>query len=619
MGNIKWKDLLCNERTDRKTDFPNLYSSEFKRDYYAIVTSPYFRMLKDKTQVYSLDKKGFVRGRLTHSIEVSTIAGIIAEKVAEDIIQNHGEDISDYDGDFKADLITVAQCAGLLHDIGNPPFGHSGEQYIREWMYEKSKPLEKNTPDTKDEDKYNLEKNRSSCEKEVLSNVTEEEWTDLTNFEGNAQNLRIITKLADTYYPYTNLDWNNLQDNGLNLTYAVIGSIIKYPVSASEAECTKNKKMCGKMGYYLSEKDIFTKVEERLGLKDGKGRYYKNPIMFIMEAADDIAYGVSDIEDALSNGDISVDEFAESLNDNDFNKKLENIRNQTGSQDKDQNIARDTEVLLRYTIEKIRESAIIGIADVYKNNYDDILNGTFYEDKNESKEDLIHVLWDNNKEDPILYALKKFKDLIAKIYPSRDAKSENSDMAKDRIYRVMECLWRYIIDEKNLQELKMREGKIFLPKKYFGDDEESLVRHYYVGSKFRHVLEISRRNGQSDKTYYDLMAINDFISSLSDPNVEQFLNDVYSSEGLEIYSGKIHVQIQSNILRLYDAPNKIYLPLNALSSAQLMYLMTKEEAVMAHTAITGRNSGYIDELANKKSARGKRIKYWKEYVEELIK
>lgn len=275
---MRWRELLC---PDRIRDYKGRPGSrdlrtEFEKDYHRIIGSASFRRLQDKTQVFPLDKSDFIRTRLTHSLEVSSLAKSLGQNVSEEILQNRKDE--DFQPSFKADVCDILQCAGLLHDIGNPPFGHFGETAIRDWFRVHMPLLQW--------------KGRSLTE--VL---TPQMQADFYHFEGNTQALRLVTKL------------HYLVDaHGMNLTKALLGTIIKYPVSSLEINQESGDIRTKKMGYFLADEDIFREIQKSTGTH---GR--RHPLTFLLEAADDIAYKTADIEDAVKKGCISYEQLRQEL------------------------------------------------------------------------------------------------------------------------------------------------------------------------------------------------------------------------------------------------------------------------------------------------------------------
>ncbi len=275
---MQWKLLLSTYRAgDEENENTGIcMRTPFERDYHRIIGSASFRRLQDKTQVFPLDRSDFIRTRLTHSLEVSSIGRLLAQNIGAMIIDRRLD--PEFTVTTRADIAAVVECAGLIHDIGNPPFGHFGEEAIREWF------------------RRNLSRLCADGVR-VMEVLNREEQLDLLNFEGNAQALRVVSKL-------------HFAENacGLNLTYALLSTIIKYPNSSGAVEPESKDVTKKKMGYFEAEKDLFDDIQRRTGTN---GR--RNPMTFILEAADDIAYATADIEDAYKKGFIDYEIFLAEL------------------------------------------------------------------------------------------------------------------------------------------------------------------------------------------------------------------------------------------------------------------------------------------------------------------
>lgn len=275
---MNWKDLLCKERirSFQKSTTSGDFRTEFEKDYHRIIGSASFRRLQDKTQVFPLDKSDFIRTRLTHSLEVSSFAKSLGQNVSQKILR----EIKDpaFLPEYQADVCDILQCAGLLHDIGNPPFGHFGETVIREWFLKHMSEL--------------------VFQGKVLTEwLTEQMQQDFYHFEGNTQALRVVSKL---HYL--------VDEHGMNLTKALMGTIIKYPVSSLEIDKKSGDIRTKKMGYFYAEEEVFHDIQQSLGT-EGK----RHPLAYLLEAADDIAYKTADIEDAFKKGCISYEQLLEEL------------------------------------------------------------------------------------------------------------------------------------------------------------------------------------------------------------------------------------------------------------------------------------------------------------------
>lgn len=266
---MNWEQLLSlkrfgdtQKRTRASQDETRL---GFEVDFDRIIFSSAFRSLQDKTQVIPLSKTDFVHTRLTHSLEVSVVGRTLGRRAGKVILDRHPElkNLGYTFNDFGA--IVAAAC--LMHDIGNPPFGHSGEKAIGEY-FKTGKGL-----------KY----------KEELS---EKEYQDLVDFEGNANGLKIVTESKEG------------TPGGLRLSYATLGAFIKYPKESLPKKPTSHISD-KKYGFFQSEKNIFIDVVEELGMvkKASEGiAYYRHPLAYLVEAADDICYTIIDFEDGINLG-----------------------------------------------------------------------------------------------------------------------------------------------------------------------------------------------------------------------------------------------------------------------------------------------------------------------------
>ncbi len=233
-----------------------------------ILSAPALRRLQKKTQVFPLELNAAVRSRLTHSMEVSQTARFIAKTILKKLKSKYNLD------ELKDSFISISEMTSYLHDIGNPPFGHFAEVAINDWMKTKGKKIFNNTIEV-DENNQDL--------KDML-------LKDLSSFDGNAQAIRVITKLQR-----------------LNLSYSQIASVIKYTRGAFEDKPSKEDDLYylkKKPGFYYSEKEIVNQVQSALDIKE----YCRFPITYIMEAADDISYLNADMEDAVDKGILSFDD-----------------------------------------------------------------------------------------------------------------------------------------------------------------------------------------------------------------------------------------------------------------------------------------------------------------------
>ncbi len=264
---MNWTQLLSAQRIGQKQQLISEPSrSAFEQDYDRVIFSHPFRKLQDKTQVHPLPEHDFVHTRLTHSLEVSSVGRSLGKRVGEVVLQRH-KNLAEQFSVFDFGAIVAA--ASLTHDLGNPPFGHAGEDSISDFF--KHHPL-----------------GLSLKEK-----VSEAQWADLIQFEGNAQGFRILNK----------------NQYGLKLSFATLGAFTKYPCPALFPQRDKNKRSQKKFGFFQSEKEVFQEVAMALALPQaGAFAYDRHPLAFLVEAADDICYSIIDLEDACSLGLVQYDE-----------------------------------------------------------------------------------------------------------------------------------------------------------------------------------------------------------------------------------------------------------------------------------------------------------------------
>lgn len=353
---MNWEQLLSTKRS-RGSSNKNKYlkntdlRSEFEKDYHRIIGSASFRRLQDKTQVFPLDKSDFIRTRLTHSLEVSSFAKSLGQNIGENILLYKKD--PGFTPRMKEDICSILQCAGLIHDIGNPPFGHFGELAIREWF-------ERNLPVLKFHGKP------------IDQMLTERMREDLYHFEGNAQALRLVSKLHFL-----------VDEHGMNLTYALLNTIVKYPVASDEIDLKSGNIKDKKLGYYLADAEIFREIQEATGTN---GR--RHPLTFILEAADDIAYKTADIEDAFIKGFISYHKLLEELTElqvmygksdaNTFNPAR--LLDELYLRGKDKHVEDPEEYAIKNWIVRVQGFLINCATYGFTSNYNEIMAGEYEHD-----------------------------------------------------------------------------------------------------------------------------------------------------------------------------------------------------------------------------------------------
>ncbi|MBR5157451.1 MAG: dNTP triphosphohydrolase [Clostridia bacterium] len=335
-------------------------TSDFEKDYKAIISSAAFRRLQDKTQVFPLDQSDFVRTRLTHSLEVSTIAKQLGVMVTNSKYANDDLNQDLKNPEYQQLIPSVLSCAGLLHDLGNPPFGHFGEVVIGDWF------------------KKELLKD-SFCYKgkPIHSVLSQQMQNDLCNFEGNAQALRILSKAQ-----------NNPDGYDSNLTFATLATLIKYPTNSLQADSKNPDTRIHKIGYFLSETDMYNKIREATGLDSVSNIHARHPLTYLMEAADDIAYSTSDLEDALKKGMFSIDSFIKFVEDE--LKKLPDNREKDKSvelfnelnvklNDKNRSTENDLVAFQKWTV-YVKGWLTFVVAYSFSKNYKRIISGEYKDD-----------------------------------------------------------------------------------------------------------------------------------------------------------------------------------------------------------------------------------------------
>lgn len=313
---LKWDMLLSATRYGHPAA-RDPHRSEFHRDYDRIVFSTAFRRLGRKTQVHPFSVNDHVHSRLTHSIEVSSVGRSLAISVFEKIRKHLPEHFTAY----QFGMIVQAAC--LAHDIGNPPFGHAGEAAIREWF----------------------RKNRQSL---PLKDLSDKEMADFENFDGNAQGHRILSKLEYHFL-----------DGGMRLTYATLGTMIKYPRTSFYGSPTS---------LFLTETQLYRETAWVLGLPEiADGVWMRHPLVYLMEAADDICYSILDVEDAIELGILTFGDVREMFMylcgpDVDIDKKYE---------ENGQNFRDFLSSIRGLAIQNV----IDDVADVFYWHYEEIMNG----------------------------------------------------------------------------------------------------------------------------------------------------------------------------------------------------------------------------------------------------
>ena len=326
---MNWNDLLSNKRYASPQKSQDIRSS-FQRDYDRIIFSSPFRRLQNKTQVFPLPGAQMVHNRLTHSLEVASVGRSIACLTVEKLAEKHPEL-----KDRQSDIETIVSSACLAHDLGNPPFGHSGEDTISSFF-------------------------KDGKGKELQSLVKPEQWSDLIAFEGNANAFRQLTH-----------QFTGRRAGGFSLTSATLATLLKYPYPSY------NKGDRKKYNVFYSEIVAFKEVVEECGIPridDTHLVYARHPLSYMMEAADDICYLVLDMEDAHKRGIIATEDI-----ENCFLSFFDREKDKTFFEHKDKAYREVSDVnermaFLRATlINKLVNCA----SDIFCTHYDAIMEGRF--------------------------------------------------------------------------------------------------------------------------------------------------------------------------------------------------------------------------------------------------
>ncbi|MBP2833250.1 deoxyguanosinetriphosphate triphosphohydrolase [Aquimarina sp. U1-2] len=333
---MNWEQLLSlkrqgdtNKRLRKEQDETRL---GFEVDYDRIIFSSAFRSLQDKTQVIPLSKTSFVHTRLTHSLEVSVVGRSLGRAVGKKILEKHPH-LSTIHGYRFNDFGAIVAAAALAHDIGNPPFGHSGEKAIGEYF-------------------------KSGKGVRYKDQLTPKQYQDLTDFEGNANGFKLLTESRQGV------------EGGLRLSYATLGAFMKYPKESLPKQPTKHIAH-KKFGYFQNEKSFFMEVAKEVGLLQRKTKgeftYSRHPLAFLVEAADDICYTIIDFEDGINLGLIEEGYALEYL--------IKLVKD-TINTSKYNNLV-TTADRLSY-LRSLAINTLIGeVANIFIDNEDDILSGKF--------------------------------------------------------------------------------------------------------------------------------------------------------------------------------------------------------------------------------------------------
>lgn len=325
---MEWNTLLSPKRLGSKGNLVTVTNedrTQFQRDYDRIIFSSPFRRMQNKTQVFPLPEHIFVHNRLTHSLEVASVGRSLGNLLSEYLLEIH------QDNPLIHEIGTIVSSACLAHDLGNPPFGHSGEAAISNYFT-------KGAGQEFKKKKYGL---------------TEGEWKDFTCFDGNANAFRTLTH-----------QFNGKREGGFALTYSTLASIVKYPFESVKA--TKPK-----FGFFQSDKENYYHIAKELGIAQREDESFaRHPLVYLVEAADDICYQIMDLEDAFKLGILTYDRIRK-LFQNFFDEKRIARFETTFTQ------VSDVNEQISYLRANVIGELIYRCIDIFKVNYKAIMAGTF--------------------------------------------------------------------------------------------------------------------------------------------------------------------------------------------------------------------------------------------------
>jgi dGTPase len=339
---MRWSTCFTPQRVGEAAKTSGI-RSHYQRDFDRLIFSSPFRRLQSKTQVFPLPGSTFVHNRLTHSLEVASVGRSLGSMVGEHIANLPGlsEDVQRF---YKIDLSNIIAAACLAHDIGNPAFGHSGEDAISNYFSKYQNTIVEGAG--------------------LKSYFTSEEWADLTQFEGNANALRVLTQ-----------NFKGKAEGGIGLTMTTLASILKYPCSSSQRSKAKHRK---KYSYFQSEKEIFFEITKELEFvpdNEASGVFRRHPFVYLVEAADDICYRIVDVEDAHRLGIVSIEKirslFLQVIKDiNRPDDSLSTIQQKLDT-------LTDDNAAVSYLRAKVISTLINSSVDEFLKHKEEILEGTY--------------------------------------------------------------------------------------------------------------------------------------------------------------------------------------------------------------------------------------------------
>lgn len=481
-----YSKIFPNTRRDKTSTVHNTVSGSLTSDKNRIIFSTVFRRLQQKAQVFSLETNAAVRSRLTHTLEVATIGISLAESISEDLIQH-----KKLKQEMQLPFIKIVENACLMHDIGNPPYGHFAEDAIKKWFLNE---WEKHYI-TATTNFVNVPVSQSLMADKLIK--------DFLFFDGNPQGIRIITKLQTIPGKFSGY--------GLNLTLGQISALLKYISNPNEIDVTDPLRK--KAGYFHSEEQIISDISRELGMKNRR-----NPMTYIMEAADDISYCLSDIEDGIEKSILTPQEFFDYLNEEWSNlttkRDLPFAKIFQGQlfNEFNQKIKRDNEDFFNFKIAFVR-ALIKHSKDRFVKRESEIMNGTMKE------------LIDKNSElGQVLAAIKA----LSRKHLFRSREAENKELVGYRvIYNILDYYaplfsmthdsFSLLIDARvNLDAIKGKsldfEWRLFnrLPKRHV----EAYI--YDCEKMKKEIFKEDKEKYYQYEWFYRAHLIVDYISGMTD-------------------------------------------------------------------------------------------------------
>lgn len=440
--NMDWDKLFCEkrERESKTKRYP--YRNCFDMDYDRIVYSSSLRRLQDKAQVFPLQENDFTRTRLTHSLEVSAIGRSIGANVGSKLKEK-----GIFDEEKERKLSSLMLVTGLVHDLGNPPFGHYGEDVIKKWIKE--------------------HKNELQLDNEFGGTIS-----DFEKFDGNAQTIRILTRLQFLNDKY-----------GMNFCYGTLATLMKYPWDSTK--CSQNK---DKFGYFYSEKELCENILKETGIIN------RHPATYLLEAADDIAYLFADLEDALKKRYLPWKKvwgiFKTELKNNDyFNDKMSSMERI------DPNVELSQMELDLISIQNfkiyVQGYFIQVVCDEFIENYDLIMNGKY------GNESLLKCS-----------KIVEFEKLIRRecvkyAYNNNEVLSLEL-VCEEVLNSLLDKFVFAVLDDENYKNTKHSNGKLYA----LISENFKHIQYYDENGRYNSDMKLSR--------YQRLQMVIDFVSGMTD-------------------------------------------------------------------------------------------------------